>query len=244
MDATFSESLSLYKKHYPLILLISFLVYGVGEFVVSTAAPALGIVTENGAKLTSLAWEFFSYALKAGMIISALVLEEQGKPVSIFSGLKLTFSKGGVVLLTSFAYFLMVGLGAIILLVPGIIFAVRCSMALPLTLREDVSGFEACKESYRLAQGKVLALIGLAIALGLIAWAVSFAFSGALALMLPNTVPGKLDVIALTAGVVAVSISSFWEVYTYRLLVAQKKNAPQKFVGNVAIENSQPVGSN
>ena len=70
------------------------------------------------------------------------------------------------VLIASFLYAILVGLGLICLIIPGIIVAIRCSLYLQFLVDKDIGIIESLKESARITKGSFFKLLGIIVIFG------------------------------------------------------------------------------
>ena len=159
----------------------------------------------NKAFFWTLAVMVFSVILKIGYtrIFLKICDGESPKFVEIFKEYRLFWKYLGTSILTC----LTVLGGLILLIIPGIFWAVRFSFAALIVIDTGMRPIAAMKKSYAITKGKVWKLLGFFIVLALV---------------------NILGVIALVVGLlVSVPVSTFAWIYVYRELLKSKASLLQ-----------------
>ncbi len=134
-------------------------------------------VGEVSARTASAAFLVFLVGIVIAVIINAVLqaalmrgaaLGSIGDPVDIDASYKWGFARFGSVLLISILVGLVVLVGLILIVIPGLIFAVMLSVAIPALVVENLRGTDAMSRSWNLVKGHFWHAVGVIIVAGII----------------------------------------------------------------------------
>jgi Membrane domain of glycerophosphoryl diester phosphodiesterase len=114
-----------------------------------------------------------TYAILQAALIRGATQATVGDVVDVEASYRWGLRKFGWVLLVSIATGLMVVIGFILLIVPGVILLTRFTVAIPALVIEDRSGIEAIDRSWHLTKGHFWHVLGTVVVAALIAGVVS-----------------------------------------------------------------------
>ena len=141
-------------------------------------APALGIAklagTLFGVLIVLLGTSLCNAALLHGVSESYM-----GNSVSVGEAYRRVLPKFLTLILAAFLVGLVTTVGLVLLIVPGIIFALRLTLTIPAIVVEDLGATGGMGRSWRLAAGNMGKVFGLLLCLWLIGMIVGLVFQGA-----------------------------------------------------------------
>ena len=138
-----------------------------GESLDTTSARTAGAAIIV-ALLTALIGVVISAVLQAAIMRGA-AQGSIGDPVDVDASYKWGFARFGSVILISILVGLAVAGGLILLVIPGLIFAVMFSVAIPALVVENLRGTEAMSRSWNLVKGHFWHAVGVIILAAIIA---------------------------------------------------------------------------
>lgn len=106
-----------------------------------------------------VAWFFSAFAQAA--VIAIVAARYVGEEITAADALRAVWSRIGTVLLITFVYGLLVGIGTVLLIAPGIYFAARYFAAMAAALVEDRSTNSALDRSAALTDGSKMRIVGI-----------------------------------------------------------------------------------
>src|SRR6266545_450111 len=107
--------------------------------------------------------------LVTGALIRAVARAHLGQPISLRTAIEEAWPFFGSILLVLLLTFVVVVGGLILLVIPGLVFLVRFSLAQPVLLVEGMRGREGLRRSWRLVKGRSWWVFGLPYVVGLVA---------------------------------------------------------------------------
>jgi len=110
----------------------------------------------------------FANLVVTGALTFGVLQTLNGAPVPLGTLLKKGFAKVGSVLLVSFGYGLIVFLGILLLVVPGVIAMCALYVAIPAVVVEDVGPGEALGRSRALTKGSRWGILAVALVVGVV----------------------------------------------------------------------------
>jgi len=170
----FRSSWNIYKKDFRKFLIIAVIFFGITGLIMTFIGPEVPeipeakvqpapfpIYTSRGAEpLLTLPWYFFSLIILVTMFISILgsvslisAVKEVPKDWKIKDVLKEGWAKFWPFLLISLLTGLVIGLGFLLFIVPGIIFTIWLAFSAYAVVCEDKKGFKALSRSRELVKG-------------------------------------------------------------------------------------------
>jgi hypothetical protein len=120
-----------------------------------------------------------TYAILQAALIRGAAQATVGDAVDVETSYKWGLRKFGWVLLVSIATGIMVVIGFILLIVPGVILLTRFTVAIPALVIEDRKGIEAIDRSWNLTKGHFWHVLGTVVVAALITGVVSGDYRGA-----------------------------------------------------------------
>lgn len=121
----------------------------------------------------ALAISVIIWALLEAAIVRAAAQATLGDPIDVEASYRWGFRRIGSVILVSILAGLAVLGGLILLVVPGLIFAVMLCVSVPALIVEDRRGSDALGRSWSLVKGSFWHVVGVIVVAGLIASAIS-----------------------------------------------------------------------
>lgn len=198
-------SFSLYRRHFAALATVA---------LVCTGVPlVLRLFLEAGGGL----WSNLTLALLYGISLVVLnlvatgatvfIVSESylGRPISAREALNRATPYIGRILVCSLLLSLVVGLGFLLLLVPGVILAVGLALAIPAVVLEPRSSASAAlSRSWELTRGARWRIFGLGLTLLVLLYIPVVAITGLLALLVPSGQAGFGAASVSTMAVLAV----------------------------------------
>jgi len=181
-------SFSLYRRHFAALATVALVCTGIplvlrmfleasGGFLVNLALGALYALSLVVLNLVATAATVF--------IVSESYL---GRPLSAWEALRRATPYMGRILVCSLLMAIAVGLGFLLLLIPGVILAVGLALAIPAVVLEPrTSASGALSRSWELTRGARWRLFGLGITLLVLLYVPVVAITGLFALLLPES---------------------------------------------------------
>jgi len=181
-------SFSLYRRHFAALATVALVCTGIplvlrmfleasGGFLVNLTLGALYALSLVVLNLVATAATVF--------IVSESYL---GRPLSAWEALRRATPYMGRILVCSLLMAIAVGLGFLLLLIPGVILAVGLALAIPAVVLEPrTSASGALSRSWELTRGARWRLFGLGITLLVLLYVPVVAITGLFALLLPES---------------------------------------------------------
>ena len=181
-------SFSLYRRHFAALATVALVCTGIplvlrmfleasGGFLVNLSLGALYALSLVVLNLVATAATVF--------IVSESYL---GRPLSAWEALQRATPYMGRILVCSLLMAIAVGLGFLLLLIPGVILAVGLALAIPAVVLEPrTSASGALSRSWELTRGARWRLFGLGITLLVLLYVPVVAITGLFALLLPES---------------------------------------------------------
>lgn len=150
----FSEAVSLLWAHLGLFAAIILTVWLPGNLVVNRVAQSLG--EETGMEAMRLTWmiEGIFGPIYLGALVYALYNIKMGRPVTYVEAMGVGFRKWGVLFSARFVAGLLIMLGFVALIVPGIVLLVRYSLQDPAVVIEGKTTTTSRARSTELTSGR------------------------------------------------------------------------------------------
>jgi hypothetical protein len=165
------KSLVATLKTNPVVVMLTPLVLIGFIFVVILFSVITAIVNSTAGSVISIILMLFAYLLIAPWMLStyytiaasSMRSEHINMSEAVSSGFKRAFPMLGLVIVTS----LLVGLGLILLIIPGVILLGRISLAPAVLVAEKVGVFAAISRSFTLTKGHTIEMLGALMAGGI-----------------------------------------------------------------------------
>jgi hypothetical protein len=210
-------SFSLYRRHFSALATVA---------LVCTGAPlVLRLFLEAGGGIfTNLV--LFALYLVSLVVLSLVatgatvfIVSESylGRPIAAREALARATPYLGRILVASLLMGLAVGLGFLLLVIPGIILGVGLALAIPaVVLEPGMSASGALSRSWELTRGSRWRIFGLGLTLLVLLYVPFIAITGLFALILPGTSVGSVGLTSVSA-IVALAIGGLVQMLIYPL---------------------------
>jgi len=145
-----------------------------------------------------------------------------GRPIAAREALRRATPYIGRILVCSLLMTLVVGLGFVLLFIPGIILAVGLVLAIPaVVLESGITATAALSRSWELTRGSRWRVFGLGLTLLVLLYVPVLAIMGLLAVMLPGSLGGALGSAGagatMVGAVVGLAIGGLIQIFIYPL---------------------------
>jgi len=162
------EAFRLYRAHFVRLITIA----AIGQIPIALLVMS-GIIPLQLQGLTALA------ALPAGMLLAAALQKAVaefylGGDISVGAAYRFIFRRFFRVLWASILFTLLIMLGSMCLVAPGVLFAIWFCLTIPLIVTEDLTTWQAMSRSKALVAGNLLKVLVIGIAFILISWIIQF----------------------------------------------------------------------
>lgn len=203
---TFSLTAAHYFKLLAITLIVNLPIQGLSLWSELTSRHARSVEEQAGAQLTgailTLILSFLLPPLAAGASILLVASSFVDTDSSLLGCLRIAWKRLLSLLAASFTVGLVVGLGFLLLVIPGIIFFTMFSVTTPALMVEDVGYRDAMTRSRTLTYGSRLSILGYFIVTIILVQAIGGAVSGVLQATLRD------DVVAAVFGLLAICLLS------------------------------------
>ena len=211
-------SFSLYRRHFGALAVVSLVCTGL-PLLLRLLLETSGGVFSNLPLALIYALSLVVLSLVATGATVFIVSESYlGRPISAREALQRATPYLGRILVCSMLLALVVGLGFLLMVIPGIILGVGLALAIPAVVLEPrTSASAALSRSWELTRGSRWRIFGLGVTLLILLYIPVVAISALAALVLPGTMgagfgPGSLST------VLALAIGGVVQVFLYPLL--------------------------
>jgi hypothetical protein len=210
-------SFSLYRRHFGALATVALICTGIPLML------RLFLETEGGmwANL-ALALLYMLSVLVLNLLATAatvFIVSESylGRPITAWEALRRAAPYIGPILVCSLLMALAVGVGFLLLLIPGIILAVGLALTIPaVVLEPGLSPSAALSRSWELTRGARWRIFGLGITLLVLLYVPVIAVSGLFAMFLPQAASGSLGPVEL-ATIAGLAIGGVVQIFIYPL---------------------------
>lgn len=210
-------SFSLYRRHFAALATVALVCTGV-PLVLRLFLEASGGVFSNLALTLLYALSLVVLSLVATGATVFIVSESYlGRPITAREALNRAAPYLGRILVCSLLMTLAVGLGFLLLMIPGIILAVGLALAIPAVVLEPRSSASAAlSRSWELTRGARWRMFGLGLTLLVLLYIPVLAITGLLALVLPQAT-GESFGPASISTVAALAVGGVVQMFIYPL---------------------------
>jgi hypothetical protein len=234
-------------RHNPVVTLGIALVLGtLPNLLLTYAGAALRILQPRlpGSAFTMAVWEGMLFSIVTGMAISAIVEGALIRAtVAENDGRRSTFGECMTTGLQVFLPLIAIGVvsslgvmvGIILLIVPGIIFALMWSVATPSFVVERDGVFASLRRSAELTKGSRWKILGLFLIVGVVYWAISLliGFAG-IAVYNPSSVNAGLTIANVIASLVVLTVfNAIWGTVQASLYIELREQKEGTSLGNL-----------
>ena len=167
LDAAFT----LYRRHFSIFLTIGALCVGPGAILQVYVALAGGNVIHPWASLLYLLVAFLGGLVASGATLRVISDLYLGNEVDVKASLAAAFSKVGPLMAAGLATGILVGLGFLLLFIPGVIAWSGYALAPQVVILEGVpSGTAALPRSWELTKGYRMKVLAVTIVISFLLW--------------------------------------------------------------------------
>jgi len=210
-------SFTLYRRHFGALATVSLICTGL-PLILRLFVEASGGMFVN----LPLAFVYLLSLVVLNLVATGatvFIVSESylGRPLSAREALARATPYMGRILVCSLLMALVVGLGFLLLVIPGIVLAVGLALAIPaVVLEQGRSASAALSRSWELTRGSRWRLFGLGVTLLVLLYVPVVAISGLAAVLLPGGT-GIAFITSSVATVVAIAIGGIAQLFIYPL---------------------------
>ena len=212
-------SFTLYRRHFSALATVALICTGVPlvlRLLLESAGGFLANLTLSLLYLIVLVVLNLIATAATVFIVSESYL---GRPITAWEALGRSTPYVGTVLVCSLLFTLVVGLGFLLLFIPGVILAVGLVLAIPaVVLEPGLSPMQALSRSWRLTRGSRWRIFGLGVVLMVLIYIPVVAVGAIFAVLLPASVTaGPSAGSAMVAAVLGLAITGLVQIFIYPL---------------------------
>jgi Membrane domain of glycerophosphoryl diester phosphodiesterase len=211
-------SFSLYRRHFGALATVALVCTGI-PLVLRLFLETAGGMWNN----LPLALLYLLSVVVLNLVATAatvFIVSESylGRPITAREALRRATPSMGRILVCSLLMALVVGLGFLLLFIPGIILGVGLALAIPaVVLEPGLSPSAALSRSWELTRGARWRIFGLGITLLVLIYVPVVAVTGLFAVFLPQAAGGGLGPLAL-ATMAGLAIGGLIQIFVYPLV--------------------------
>ena len=211
-------SFTLYRRHFAPLATVALVCAGV-PMVLNLFLQSAGGLLSN---LPLLAFYYVVFAVLNSIATAATVFivseSYLGRPVGAREALRRAAPYFGRILVCSMLLALVVGLGFLLMVIPGIVLATGLVLAIPTLVLEPGAGASASlSRSWELTRGSRWRMLGLIVTLLVLLYVPIAAIGGVFALFLPQMTRVGVLGPASTGALVAVALTGLIQTFIYPL---------------------------
>jgi len=209
-------SFSLYRRHFGALATVALVCTGIPLVL------RLFLETAGGWSNLPLALLYLLSVVVLNLVATAatvFIVSESylGRPITARDALRRATPYIGRILVCSLLMALAVGLGFLLLFIPGIILGVGLALAIPaVVLEPGLSPSAALSRSWELTRGARWRIFGLGITLLVLLYVPVVAVTGLFAIVLPQAASGSFGPVAL-ATIAGLAIGGLVQIFIYPL---------------------------
>jgi hypothetical protein len=210
-------SFSLYRRHFGALATVALVCTGI-PLVLRLFLETAGGIWSN----LPLAFLYLLSVVVLNLVATAatvFIVSESylGRPITAREALRRATPYSGRILVCSLLMALAVGLGFLLLFIPGIILGVGLALAIPaVVLEPGLSPSAALSRSWELTRGARWRIFGLGITLLVLLYVPVVAVTGLFAIVLPQAASGSFGPVAL-ATIAGLAIGGLVQIFIYPL---------------------------
>jgi glycerophosphoryl diester phosphodiesterase family protein len=210
-------SFSLYRWHFGALATVSLICTGLPLVLRLFVEAAGGLFTHIPLALVYLLSLVVLSLVATGATVFIVSESYLGRPLSAREALTRATPYMGRILIASLLMALVVGLGFMLMVIPGIILGVGLALAIPaVVLEPGRSASGALSRSWELTRGSRWRIFGLGIVLFVLLYIPVVAISGLVAVLLPRGA-GPSFAASSTSTIVALAIGGMIQLFIYPL---------------------------
>ncbi|HEX6616102.1 MAG TPA: glycerophosphoryl diester phosphodiesterase membrane domain-containing protein [Gemmatimonadales bacterium] len=212
-------SFTLYRRHFSALATVALICTGVPLVLRLLLESAGGLLANLTLSLVYLVVLVVLNLIATAATVFIVSESYLGRPITAREALRRSTPYVGTVLVCSLLFSLVVGLGFLLLVVPGVILAVGLVLAIPaLVLEPGLSPMQALSRSWRLTRGSRWRIFGLGFVLLVLIYIPVVAIGTIFAVLLPGSIPtGPSAGSAMLAAVLALAITGLVQIFIYPL---------------------------
>ncbi|MFT3883677.1 MAG: hypothetical protein QM703_29015 [Gemmatales bacterium] len=153
--------------------------------VIQLLEPQLRSAAGMAAALITLIVSIVFSFVYSGAVVDVIAKDYLGKPVTVGSAIGYAFKRFGDLFVTALLAGIIIGLGFLLLVIPGIIFAIWYVFATQVVMVEGMGGMKALARSKSLTEGHRGRIFGIIFVIGLLLALINIGLTLGLATVLP-----------------------------------------------------------
>ena len=217
MGEILDTSFSLYRRHFGALATVALVCTGIPLLLRLFLEASGGLFTSVPLFLLYLISLVVLSLVATGATVFIVAESYLGRPISAREALSRATPYLGRILICSLLMSLVVGLGFVLLVIPGIILGVGLALAVPaVVLEPGMSPSAALSRSWELTRGSRWRIFGLGLTLLVLLYVPFVAVTGLFALILPRATVDALGQ-ASVGSIVALSIGGLVQMLIYPL---------------------------
>jgi uncharacterized membrane protein len=210
-------SFSLYRRHFGALAMVALVCTGVPLLLRLFLEAGGGMFTNLALSLLYLISLVVLSLVAMGATVFIVSESYLGRPISAREALARATPHLGRILLCSLLTTFVVGLGFLLLFIPGIILAVGLSLSIPaVVLEPGTSASAALSRSWELTRGSRWRIFGLGLTLMVLVYVPVVAVTALFAMLLPQVTAQSFGP-ASVASIVALAIGGMVQMFLYPL---------------------------
>jgi uncharacterized membrane protein len=210
-------SFSLYRRHFGALATVSLVCTGLPLVLRLFVEASGGLFTHLTLALLYLLSLVVLSLVATGATVFIVSESYLGRPLSAREALVRATPYMGRILIASLLMALVIGLGFVLMVIPGIILAVGLAVAIPaVVLESGRSASGALSRSWELTRGARWRIFGLGITLFVLLYVPVVAISGLVAVLIPRGAAVGFGA-SSTATIVALAIGGVVQLFIYPL---------------------------
>ena len=210
-------SFTLYRRHFGALATVAVVCTGVPLVLRLFLEAGGGLFTNVSLSLLYLLSLVVRTLVATGATVFIVSESYLGRPLSAREALGRATPYMGRILVSSLLMALVVGLGFLLLIVPGVMLGVGLALAIPaVVLEPGTSASGALSRSWELTRGSRWRIFGLGVTLLVLLYVPLAAITGLFAIAMPQG-PGAVFGPASVATVVALAIGGLVQMFIYPL---------------------------
>jgi Membrane domain of glycerophosphoryl diester phosphodiesterase len=210
-------SFSLYRRHFAALASVSLVCTGLPLVLRLFLEAAGGIFTNIPLALLYVLSLVVLSLVATGATVFIVSESYLGRPLTAREALARATPYMGRILVCSLLMALVVGLGFLLFVIPGIILGVGLALAIPVVVLEPARGASAAlSRSWELTRGSRWRIFGLGVTLVVLLYVPVVAVSGLVAVLLPHGA-GPSFATASVSTIIALAIGGVVQLFIYPL---------------------------
>ncbi len=210
-------SFSLYRRHFGALVTVALVCTGIPLLLRLFLEASGGLLTSVPLFLLYLISLVVLSLVATGATVFIVAESYLGRPITAGEALSRATPYLGRILACSLLLSVVIGLGMILLVIPGIILALGLALTVPVVVLEPgMSASAALSRSWELTRGSRWRILGLGFTLLVLLYVPFVAVTGLFALMLPHSAVNALGQ-ASFASIVVLTIGGLVQMLIYPL---------------------------